>query len=213
MNIEPMILSVNIDGTGSTFTLRYDSMESINLATTDSASHFDSAVTAIVDGATESSITVIKSASSNQTIFKIIFFEAVQRNTLQVGQYDPLLIDVTVTTIQTGRFPNDLILSFQTRSTSAISLPSEQSVVEDQLHNMVSASCTKTNTGQVYWTTSYDNSPGRVWGTLENTIDAMCGRYSLKNPTFIFVASTSRDEITQTTVSNIPWKIYNWVGS
>ena len=211
MNIEPLILNVNINGTGSTFTLRYGSMETANLATTDSASHLDSAVTAIIDVATESSIMVNKSVSSNQTIFKLIFFEAVQRNTLQVGQYDPLLIDVTITTIQTGRFPDDLILSLQTRSTNAISLPSDESVVEDQLHNIISVSCTKTAAGQVYWTHTYDNSLGEVWGTLDNTIDPMCGRYSLKNPTFIFVAFTSQDEITQTTVGDIPWETYNWV--
>ena len=211
MNIEPMILNVNINGAGSTFTLRYGSMETANLATTDSASHLDSAVTAIIDGATESSITVNKSVSSNQTIFKLIFFEAVQRNTLQVGQYDPLLIDVTITTIQTGRFPDDLILSLQTRSTSTISLPSDESVVQDQLHNVISATCTKTATGQIYWTHTYDNTLGRIWGTLDNTVDPMCGQYSLKNPTFMFMEFRSFDEITRTRVGDIPWEIYNWV--
>ena len=211
MNIEPMILNVTIVGMGSSFTLLYDSMESSNISTSDSESKFVSTLTAIIDGATESSLLVTKTASSNQTMFQIIFFEAVQRDTLQVGRYDISLIDVTITTVQTGRFPNDLILSFPTRSTSAILLPSEQSVVEDQLHDIISASCTKTAAGQIYWTHTYDNSPGTVWGTLDNTIDPMCGQYSLKNPTFMFVASTSQDEITQNTVSDIPWEIYNWV--
>ena len=213
MNIEPMMLNVIINGTGSSFTLHYNSVESVNLTASNSADDFDSAVTAIVDGATESSIRVTKSASNDSTSFRVIFFEVEQRNdTLQVGRYDSSLIDVTITTVQMGRFPDDLILSFPTRSTSAISLPSEQSVVEDQLHNIISVSCTKTAAGKIYWTHTYDNSPGTVWGTLENTIDPMCGRYSLKNPTFIFVAFTSQDEITQTTIGDIPWEIYNWVG-
>ena len=212
MNIEPMILNVTISGTGSSFTLRYGLMESINITNSNSASDFDSTVTAIIDGATGSSIRVTKSVSSGQTTFQVVFFEAVQRNsTLQVGRYNASLINVTITTVQMGRFPDDLILSLPTRSTSAISLPSEQSVVEDQLHNIISVSCTKTAAGQVYWSHTYENSPGEVWGTLDNTVDPMCGRYSLKNPTFMFVASRSRDEITQTTVGNIPWEIYNWV--
>ena len=207
-----MILDVTINGTGSSFTLHYNSVESINLTTSDSADDFDSAVTAIVDGATGSSIRVNKSASNNSTSFQVVFFEAVQRNnTLQVGRYDSLLIDVTITTVQMGRFPDDLILSFPTRCTNAISLPSEQSVVEDQLHNIISVSCTKTAAGQIYWTHTYDNSPGQVWGTLDNTIDPMCGRYSLKNPTNMFLEFRSQDEITQSTVGEIPWEIYNWV--
>ena len=212
MNIEPMILNVTINGMGSSFTLFYGSVESNSIATSDSESEFDSTLTAIIDGATESSIFVTKSVSSNQTTFKIVFFEAVQRNTtLQVGNYNSSLIDVTITIVQMGRFPDDLILSLPTRSTSAISLPSDESVVQDQLHNIISVSCTKTATGQVYWTHTYDNSLGEIWGTLDNTIDPMCGRYSLKNPTFMFLRFRSYDEITRTTVGEIPWETYNWV--
>ena len=206
-----MILNVTIDGMGSSFTLLYDSMESSSISTSDSESKFDSTLTAIIDGATESSIFVTKTASSNQTTFQIVFFEVVQRDTLQVGTYDSSLINVTNTTVQMGRFPDDLILSLPFRSTSAISLPSEQSVVEDQLHNIISVSCTKTAAGQIYWTHTYDNPPGTVWGTLDNAIDPMCGRYSLKNPTYMFFQFRSQDEITQTTVGAIPWEIYNWV--
>ena len=211
MNIEPMILNVTIDGMRSSFTLLYDSVESTNISPSDSERDFDSTLTAIIDGATESSILVTKSVCSNQTTFQIVFFEAVQRNTLQVGRHDSSLIDVTITTVQMGRFPDDLILTLPFRSTSAISLPSEQSVVEDQLHNIISVSCTKTAAGQIFWTHTYDNSPGRVWGKLDNTIDPMCGRYSLKNPTNMFFEFRSQDEITQTTVGEIPWEIYNWV--
>ena len=207
-----MILTVTIDGMGSSFTLFYGSVESNSIATSDSESEFVSTLTAIIDGATESSILVTKSVSSNQTAFKIVFFEAVQRNTtLQVGNYNPSLINVTITIVQMGRFPDDLILSLPTRSTSAISLPSDESVVQDQLHNIISVSCTKTAAGQVYWTHTYDNSLGEIWGTLDNTIDPMCGRYSLKNPTFMFLRFRSYDEITRTTVGEIPWETYNWV--
>ena len=212
MNIEPMILNVTINGMGSSFTLFYGSVESNSIATSDSESEFVSTLTAIIDGANESSIFVTKSVSSNQTTFKIVFFEAVQRNTtLQVGNYNSSLIDVTITVIHMGRFPDDLILSFPTRNTSAISLPSEESVIQDQLHNIISVSCTKTATGQVYWTHTYDNSLGEIFGTLDNTIDSMCGRYSLKNPTFMFLRFRSYDEITRTTVGEIPWETYNWV--
>ena len=211
MNIEPMILIVTINGMESSFTLRYGSMESNSITTSDSESEFDSTLTAIIDGATESSILVTKSVSSNQTTFQVVFFEAIQRNTLQVGNYNSSLIDVTITTIQMGRFPDDLILSFPTRSTNAISLPSEESVIEDQLHNIISATCTNTATGQVYWTHTYDNSLGEIFGTLDNTINPMCGRYSLKNPTFMFLRFRSYDEITRTTVGEIPWETYNWV--
>ena len=220
MNIEPMILNVTVDGTGSPFTLRYGSMESINLTNSDSARDFDLAVTAIIH---ESNIRVTRSVSDGQTTFQVVFFEAVLRNTtLQVGTYNSSLINVTITTIQMGRFPDNLILSLPTlsstsgnmvvRSTMPLLLPSEEDVVEDQLYNIISASCSKTATsGEVFWTHSYDNSPGRVWGTLDNTIDPMCGRYSLKNPTIVFRSSRSQDEITQTVVGDILWEVYNYV--
>ena len=218
MNIEPMILNVTVNGTGSPFTLRYGSNETINLTNSNSASQFDSALTAIIYGVTASNIRVTRSVSSGITIFQVVFFEAVLRTaTLQVGTFNSSIIDVTITTIQMGRFPDDLVLSLPSvssvvRSTMAISLPSEEDIVEDQLHSIISASCTKTSTaGAVFWSHTYDNSPGRVWGTLDNTIDPMCGRYSLRNPTFIFVAFRSRDEITQTVVGDIPWEIYNYV--
>ena len=198
MNIEPIILNVTITGSGSPFTLCYHSMESVNLAASNSTNEFNLAVTAIIDGATESDIRITKIVSDDQT--------------LQVCRYDSSLIDVAITTVQTGRFPDNLILSFPTRSTSAISLPSKQSVVEDQLHNIVSVSCTKTSTaGEIYWTHTYDNSHGRVDGILDNSINPMCGRYSLKNPKTIFSSSFSKDEVTNTIVGRIPWETYNWV--
>ena len=210
MTIEPMILNVTVNGTDAPFTLRYGSVESVELNNKFSAGQFDNAITAIID---ETDIRVTRSTSSEQTIYQVVFFEAVLRNvTLQVGSFNSSLIDVTITTIQMGRFPNNLILSLSTRNTDPIPLPSEQDVVEDQLHNLISATCTKTATsGGVFWTHTYDNSPGRVFGTLDNTIDAMCGRYSLKNPTEIFRASTSRDEITQAVVGDILWDAYRWV--
>ena len=219
MSIEPMILNVTINGTGgSPFTLRYGSNETINLTNRNTASQFDQALTAIIYGVIGSSIRVTRSASNGITIYQVVFFEAfLQTTPLQVGTYNSSIIDVTITTIQMGRFPDDLILSLPSsssavRSTMALLLPSEEDVVEEQLHSIISASCTKTLTsGQIFWTHTYDNSPGRVWGTLDNTIDPMCGRYSLKNPTFIFVAFASVDEITQTVVGDIPWEIYNYV--
>jgi len=188
-------------------------MESVNLAASNSTNEFDLAVTAIIDGATESDIRITKIVSDDQTTFQVAFFKAkLQNTTLQVCRYDSSLIDVAITTVQTGRFPDNLILSFPTRSTSAISLPSKQSVVEDQLHNIVSVSCTKTATaGEIYWTHTYDNSPGRVDGILDNSINPMCGRYSLKNPKTIFSSSFSKDEVTNTIVGRIPWETYNWV--
>ena len=206
-----MILNVTVNGTDAPFTLRYGSMESAELTNKFSASQFDRAITDIIAG---SNIRVTQSTSSEQTIYQAVFFEAVLRNaTLQVGSYNSSLVNVTITTIQMGRFPNNLILSLLTRNTDPIPLPSEQGVVEDQLHSLISATCSKTATsGQVFWSHTYDNSPGRVFGTLDNTIDPMCGRYSLKNPTEIFRASTSRNEITQEVVrDNIPWDAFRWV--
>ena len=213
MASEPMIINVTITGTGSSFTLRYGSVESNDLTTSHSASQFDSTVTAIIDGATGSNIRITKSASGNQTTFQVVFFEAVLRNaTLQVGRYNSSLIDVTITTIQMGRLPDNLILSFPSRNTGEISLPSEQSVLVNQLLSIISVSCTKSSTsGEIYWTHTYENTRGRLWGTRDNSIDPMCGRYSLKNPTYVFKASESIDDITQQTVGNIPWETYNWV--
>ena len=207
-----MILNVTVNnGTDAPFTLRYGSMESVELTNRFSASQFDRAITDIIAG---SNIRVTRSTSSEQTIYQAVFFEAVLRNTtLQVGSYNSSLVNVTITTIQMGRFPNNLILSLLTRNTDPIPLPSRQGVVEDQLHSLISATCSKTATsGQVFWSHTYDNSPGRVFGTLDNTIDPMCGRYSLKNPTEIFRAYTSQDEITQEVVrDNIPWDAFRWV--
>lgn len=214
MYIEPMILNITVTGTESSesFTLRYGSMESIELTAKNSASQFDSAITDIVDGTTGSSIRVFKSVSNEEYTFQVIFFEAVSRSTtLEVGRYNSSLINVVITTIQMGRLPDDLILSLPTRSTSAISLPSERTIIEDHLHSIISASCTTTASGEIFWTHSYDNTPGPIWGTLDNTVDPMCGRYSLKNPIHVFIAFHSRDEITGERVGNIPWEIYNWV--
>ena len=212
MAIEPMIINVTITGTGSSFTLCYGSMESIDLTTSHSASQFDSAVTAIIDGATRSNIRITKSASGNQTTFQVIFFVVLRNTTLQVGRYNSSLIDVTITTIQMERFPDNLILNFPSRNTGEISLPSEQSVLINQLFSIISVSCTKSSTsGEIYWTHTYENTLGPLWGTRDNSIDPMCGRYSLKNPTYAFRAFESTNDITPKTVGNIPWEIYNWV--
>ena len=111
-----------------------------------------------------------------------------------------------------GRFPDNLVLSFPTRDSNIIPLPSSSSVIQEELYKMISASCTRIPTSNaVYWIHTYDNSPGRVWGTLDNTINAKCGQYSLKNPTTVFRALASQDEVTQTIKEEIPWDIYKWV--
>jgi len=142
-----------------------------------------------------------------------VFFEATQRTaTLEAGEYNASLIDVTINTVQTDRFPNDLVLSLPNRMTDTIPLPdSDNNFVEDQLHDIISVTCTKPSAGQIYWTHSYEDTTGRLWGTRDNTIDPQCGRYSLKNPWVIFRQSTSVDDITGTTVGNIPVEIYPWV--
>ena len=123
-------------------------------------------------------------------------------------------MSIDITTTQMGRFPDNLVLSFPTRDSNIISLPSTSSVIQEELNEMISVSCTRTPTGgAVYWTHTYDNSPGRVWGTLDNTIDPMCGQYSLKNPTTVFRALASQDEVTQAIKEDIPWDMYNWVKS
>lgn len=207
------MVDITIDGTGSSFTLLYDSAESTSLTTDTTASDFESAVIAIVPGATEDDVTVIKDNNDDQTIFQVIFFKDVlNSNDLEVGEYDSLTMSIDITTTQMGRFPDNLVLSFPTRDSDIIPLPSSSSVIQEELYEMISVSCTRTPTsGAVYWTHTYDNSPGRVWGTLDNTINAMCGQYSLKNPTTVFRALASQDEVTQAIKEEIPWDTYNWV--
>jgi len=156
---------------------------------------------------------VVKNSIDNQTIFQIIVFKDIlQSNNLEVGEYNSLTMKIDISTVQMGQFPNNLVLSFPTRNSDIISLPSNSSILEEHLYNIISVSCTETASAEeIYWTHTYDNSPGRVWGTLVNTIDPMCGRYSLKNPTTVFRALASQDEITQTIKKEIPWKTYNWV--
>ena len=211
INVEPIIINITINGTGSSFTLLYGSSESSNLTTDTPANQFESALTAIIDGANETDIVVVKDSTGNQTTFQVIFFkELLNTSNLEVGEYGNITIDIN--TIQTGRFPSNMVLSFLHRSSGTIILPSNSSIIEEQLYNMISVSCNKTNkSGAIYWMHTYDSSPGRVWGTVDNTINPMCGRYSLKNPTTIFRALASQDEITQSIKTEIPWLIYNEV--
>lgn len=159
---------------------------------------------------------IVKDTLDNQTIFQIICFnDALDIGSLEVNEYNSLSIDVALKTIQTGRFPNDLVLSFPTRHSDTITLPSSSNTIQKQLYNAISVSCNKTPTvdqtvDQIFWIHTYENATGRVWGTLDNT-DSQCGRHSLKNPTTIFRALASQDEITQTIKDEVPWEIYNWV--
>jgi len=209
-----MIVNITVVGsTSSPFTLQYGLSESTSLTASMSASQFDSAVTAIIDGASGSSIEVTKSAVDNQTTFQIIFFEVMERtSTLRVGDYDSLLIAVATDIIQMSRYPNDLVLGLLHRVTEAISLPnSDSSFIQDQLHDIISVTCTKSSAGQVYWTHSYDGTTGPIWGTLDNSVDPQCGRFSLKDPFLIFRAFRSLDDITRTDKGNIPVEIFQWV--
>ena len=216
MHIKPLILNVTINGSSSEpFTLQYNSSESTSLTASSSASQFDSAVTAIIDGASGSDIVVTKSVVDNQTIFQVVFFEVTQRtDTLQVGSYDSSLNTIDIDTIQMSRYPTDLVLGLSSRQTETISLPdSADSIVEDQLYDIISVTCTKSPAGQVYWSHSYDGTTGTIWGTLDNTVDPQCGRYSLKDPFIVFRASNSRDDSTGVAVPSVPVLIYQWVST
>ena len=216
MYIEPMILNVTINGsTSSPFTLQYGSSESTNLTASRSANQFDSAVTAIIDGASGSDIRVTKTATDDQTTFQVVFFETIQRTTaLEVGEYNASLIGIDITVVQLCRFPNDLVLGLPNRMTDVISLSDrDNDFIQDQLHDIISVTCTKSPTGQIYWTHSYDGNTGTIWGTLDNSIDPQCGRFSLKDPYIIYRAYRSVDDITSTTMGNIPVEIYQWVST
>lgn len=189
----------------------YGSSESTDLTTDTTASQFKAALIAIIDGADETDIVVVKYTTDEQTIFEVIFFKDLLNSDLEVGEYNSVTMDIDIDTIQTGRFPSDMVLSFPSRYSDSILLPNTSSTIEAELYNMISASCSETPAGEVYWTHTYDHSPGRVWGTVDNTINAMCGQYSLKNPTTVFRALASQDEVTQVTRDAIPWEIYNWV--
>lgn len=204
-------MNITINEAGSSFTLLYGSSESTSLSTDSSSSELQSAIAAIIDGAAEYDIMVVKDNVDDQTVFQIVFLNDVLNNiNLEIG--DSSTMDIGIETIQTGRFPDDMVLSFPPRSSNTISLPSSSGIVEEQLYKMISVACTKTSSsGAIYWTHTYDYFPGRVWGTLDNTINAMCGQYSLKNPTTIFRALASQDEVTQTIKEEVPWEIYNWV--
>ena len=210
-----MIINITINGTGSPFTILYGSSVSTNLTTDTSASQFQSAITAIIDGAVEDDIMVVKHSIDNQTIFQVITFEGLLNNSLEVGEHNSLSLSIDIVIVQMGRYPANLVLSFPTRNSSTISLPSNSSVIKQELYKMISVSCNKTSTAAesdaVYWEHTYDNSPGRVWGILDNSIDPMCGRYSLKNPTTIFRALASQDELTQMIKDEIAWETFNWV--
>lgn len=171
------------------------------------------AIIAIIDGADEADIMVDKDSTDDLTIFQVMLFKDLLNNhSLEVGENDSLTVDIDISTIQTGRFPNDMVLKFPPRNTDNISLPSSSSIIEGELYDMISVSCNKTSAaGAIYWTHTYDNSTGRVWGTVDNTINAMCGQNSLKNPTTVFRALASQDEVTQAIKEEIPWAIYNWV--
>jgi len=216
MYIEPVIVNITVVGsTSSPFTLQYGSSESTSLTASMSASQFDSAVTTIIDGASGSSIEVTKSVFDNQTTFQVVFFEVMERtSTLEVGDYDSLLITVTTDVIQIGRYPNDLVLGLLHRVTEVISLPnSDTGFIQDQLHNIISVTCTKSPAVQVYWTHDYDRTTGPIWGTLDNSVDPQCGRFSLKDPFLIFRAFRSLDDITSTDKGNIPVEIFQWVST
>jgi len=214
MYIEPMIANITIIGSASSpFTLRYGSSESTSLTASTSESVFDSAVTEIVDGADASSIVVTKSAVSDQYTFQVVFFEATERSsTLEVGDYDSSIITIAIDIIQMGRFPNDLVLGLSHRLTECISLPhSDNDFIQDQLNDIISVTCTKSPAGQVHWTHSYDGTTGHIWGTLDNSIDPQCGRFSLKDPYIIFRASLSIDDLTGNRMGNVPVEIFQWV--
>jgi len=170
-------------------------------------------VTAIIDEDGGSSIVVTKSVSDDQTTFQVVFFEAIQRNnTLEAGEYNSSLINITITTVQMGRFPTDLVLGFPTRATESIPLPhSNNNFINNQLYDLISVTCTKSSAGQIYWTHSYDGTTGDLWGARDNIANPQCGRYSLRNPTRVFQAGRSRDDITRQAKGNIPVIFYNWV--
>jgi len=214
MYIEPLILNVTINGSASSpFTLQYNSSESASLTASSSASQFDTAVTAIINGASGSDIVVAKSVVDDQTIFQVVFFEATQRSaTLEVGEHNSSFINVTIQTIQIGRFPTDLVLGLPTRITDPIPLPDSNNVfLRDQLYGLISVKCTKSSPGQIFWSHNYDDTTGDVWGNRYNLIDPQCGRYSNINPTRVFQAGNSRDDITGEVKGNAPVTVYNWV--
>ena len=216
MHIKPLILNVTINGSSSEpFTLQYNSSESTSLTASSSASQFDSAVTAIIDGASGSDIVVTKSVVDDQTRFQVVFFEAIQRNnTLEVGQYNSSNVDVVITIIQYSRYPTELIFALESRQTDTISiLDSDHNLDENTLYDIISVTCTKSPAGQVYWSHSYDGTTGTIWGTLDNSVDPQCGRYSLKDPFIVFRASNSRDDSTGVAVPSVPVLIYQWVST
>ena len=91
--------------------------------------------------------------------------------------------------------PSHFNLSLSSRHTNSIPIHETANNVTSELLTLFTTNCHITGAGNVYFKDGYDVIvQPYLYGTLDNSHEPYCGRYSLKNPTIVWRYDRTLDE-------------------
>ena len=108
--------------------------------------------------------------------------------------------------------PSHFNLSLSSRHTNSIPIHETANNVTSELLTLFTTNCHITGSGNVYFKDGYDVIvQPTLYGTLDNSHEPYCGRYSLKNPTIVWrydrtLNERSEQRVNPMTVSSIGYK-------
>jgi hypothetical protein len=133
--------------------------------------------------------------------------DVIELTIIYISEMDPIQdimvlnhTDYTSQIIQTYSKPSDFTLRFDpTRQTDPISITETAANVTAKIMDLFTTKCQLSGAGDIFFKDSYDVLVQTgTFGSYDNSREPYCGRYSNKNPGYIFRTNNLRDERTNT---------------
>ena len=190
----PKIQQLCLNEINVTFHLSVNSSTTENLSTMSSASEIEEALNNLPEIIVVGKVAVILEVQAESWCMYVIFLS--QSKTL------PTVVMATDTQHETSVIQESSIplfsLGFGPRITELLPHQIEPSDLESNITQLFSTVCSRSITGSVFFADTYENDVPRFNNpVVDNSVEALCGRYSVRNPRHVYYVGQSRDELTE----------------
>ena len=196
----PKIQEFCVIGNNVTFQLSVNSDSTEGLSTMSSASEIEDALNRLPGIMAVGRVDVFLQMQAERWCFSVIF--------LSQSEVLPAVSIVTDAEYESSviekNFLRDFQLGFESRNTEPLSPGIEPSDLRSNITELFATECTRTITERVFFSDTYEYDVRRFNSPLvDNSVEALCGRYSVRNPRHVYYTGQSVDELTGKTQNQV----------
>ena len=194
LKASPKIQQLCLNEVNVTFQLSVNSNTTENLSTMSSASEIEEVLNNLPEIMKLGKVEVILEVQAESWCIYVIFLSQSTTLPTVVMATD---IEHETFVVQESSIPQ-FSLGFGPRMTELLPHQIEPSDLESNITQLFGTVCSRSITGSVFFADTYEYDVFRYNNpVVDNSVEALCGRYSVKNPRHVYRFGQSRDELTE----------------